>query len=379
MPPQTTMRNALVNWPWSWPWLRGRDAASGERLLRELPLRLLRQPGSDEPLLKLLAALQRELCAQHASLLLPGEGAAGWRQLGALAGCSAQDDCPWRADPTRLPVGGGLMNCARCLRAGRQRLICGVASDAGESGALLVDFPRPPRQAQRDRLREIGLLLGDTLQTLAGERRRQRRELAAERAVLARELHDTVAQQLSYLQIRASRIQALLATSEQESAAQPMLDELRGTLQLLHRQVRELIASARLTMGGRTLNEAVQASVDEFARCSGCVFELDNRIPAGLITPEAELQVLQIIREALANVVRHSHARCVQVSLLPRPGDGVEVRVEDDGIGLPDELPESGHFGLRIMRERAAGIGARLEFASGTPRGTCVRLLWSGA
>ena len=379
MPPQTTLRNALASWPWSWPWPSERDAMSGERLLRELPLRLLRQPGSDEPLLKLLAALQRELRARQASLLLPGEGAAGLRQLGALAGCNAQDDCPWRADPSRLPKGGVLMNCARCLRAGRQRLICGVATDLDESGALLVDFPRPPRQAQCDRLREIGLLLGDTLQTLAGERRRQRRELAAERAVLSRELHDTVAQQLSYLQIRASRIQAQLATPGQACAAQPMLAELRVTLQLLHRQVRELIASARLTMDGRTLNEAVQASVDEFARCSGCVFELDNRIPAGLITPEAELQVLQIIREALANVVRHSHARHVQLSLLPRPGGGVEVRVEDDGIGLPDELPESGHFGLRIMRERAAGIGARLEFASGTPRGTCVRLLWSGA
>ncbi|MCQ4319522.1 sensor histidine kinase [Stutzerimonas stutzeri] len=371
------MRNALVNWPWSW--LRDRDAASGERLLRELPLRLLRQPGSVEPLLKLLAALQRELCAQHASLLLPGEGAAGWRQLGAASGCNDQNGCPWRAEPSRLPPGGGLMNCARCLRSGRQRLICGISADAGESGALLVDFPRPPRQAQRDRVREVGLLLGDTLQTLAGERRRQRRELAAERAMLARELHDTVAQQLSYLQIRASRIQALLVTSEQPSAAQPMLAELRGTLQLLHRQVRELIASARLTMDGRTLNEAVQASVDEFARCSGCVFELDNRIHAGLITPEAELQVLQIIREALANVVRHSHARRVQVSLLARSGGGVEVRVEDDGIGLPDELPESGHFGLHIMRERAAGIDARLEFGKGEPRGTCVRLLWRGA
>ncbi|RTV01763.1 hypothetical protein DY981_33710, partial [Pseudomonas aeruginosa] len=151
MPPQTTMRNALANRPWSWPWLRDRDAAFGGRLLRELPLRLLRQPGSDEPLLKLLAALQRELCAHQASLLLPGEGAAGWRQLGAAVGCNDQNGCPWRADPARLPASGGLMNCARCLRAGRQRLICGVASDAGESGALLVDFPRPPRQAQRDR------------------------------------------------------------------------------------------------------------------------------------------------------------------------------------------------------------------------------------
>jgi two-component system nitrate/nitrite sensor histidine kinase NarX len=239
---------------------------------------------------------------------------------------------------------------------------------------VLLEFARAPGESQRQCLREAGRLLGETLCVLAEQRARQRRELVAERAVLSRELHDSVAQQLSYLQIRASRIQTLIGTDE--AHAQSMLTELRATLQLMHRQVRELIASARLTMGGRSLNQAIQTSVDEFSRCSGCVFEVDNRILPGLLTPEAELQVLQIIREALANVVRHSHADRAQVFLLARPGDAVEVRVEDDGIGLPEELPEDGHFGLRIMRERAGAIGARLRIDRREPCGTCVTLLW---
>jgi|TARA_R100000049_G_C1954168_1_gene105349 two-component system, NarL family, nitrate/nitrite sensor histidine kinase NarX len=155
---------------------------------------------------------------------------------------------------------------------------------------VLLEFARAPGESQQRCLREAGRLLGETLCVLAEQRARQRRELVAERAVLSRELHDSVAQQLSYLQIRASLIQTLIGTDE--AHAQSMLTELRATLQLMHRQVRELIASARLTMDGRSLNQAIQASVDEFSRCSGCVFEVDNRTPPGLLTPEAELQVL---------------------------------------------------------------------------------------
>lgn len=372
--PLITLRSRCF--AWSWPWRRVAEPKPGDRLLYELPLRLLQQAG-DEPLLEWLGVLQRSSAAQHAALLLPGDCRSGPRQLGVLPGCEQAQDCPCRARPVRLPPAGSLANCASCLAAGRHRLICGVAGDVGGApGALLLEYGLAPAGVQRRQLREAGRMIGDTLAALAEQRRRQRREMAAERAVLSRELHDSVAQQLSYLQIRTSRIQALIGETEATQQAQAMLAELRGTLQLMHRQVRELIASARLTMDGSSLNEAIQASVDEFSRCSGCVFELDNRLATSLLPPEAELQVLQIIREALANVVRHSHARCAQVLLLTRADGGVEVRVEDDGIGLPEALPEDGHFGLRIMHERAGAIGARLRIARREPQGSCVQLLW---
>ena len=372
MPP-TTLRNRCFVWPWQRLWRRAADPASCERLLQELPLRLLSQPG-DEPLLEWLDALRRLSCARDAALLLPNDGRDVPRQLGRMVECEQAAGCTCRDAPAWLPAAGCLTRCAGCLEAGRHRLICGIAVTGGAPGAVLLEFARAPSESQRRCLQEAGRLLGETLCMLAEQRARQRRELVAERAVLSRELHDSVAQQLSYLQIRASRIQMLIGTDE--AHAQSMLTELRATLQLMHRQVRELIASARLTMDGRSLNQAIQASVDEFSRCSGCVFEVDNRIHVGLLTPEAELQVLQIIREALANVVRHSHADRAQVFLLARPNDAVEVRVEDDGIGLPEELPEDGHFGLRIMRERAGAIGARLRIDRREPCGTCVTLLW---
>lgn len=356
-------------------WLGTREPRGGQcqRLLQALPLRLLQQPGSEAPLLELGHALQRQVQARQV-VLLQDSGQGGMRPLAsASTGCAGRAGCPLQR-PAELPPSGCLMTCADCRERGRQRLVCGVNDD---QAVLMVDFERVPSEAMRHQVREVGRGLGDVLRVLAEDRRQRRRELVAERGVLSRELHDSVAQQLSYLQIRASRLQQTLGTLPETTAADEMLDDFRVTLQRLHRQIRELITSSRLTMDGRSLREAIEASVDEFSRRSACVFALDNRLPEAALPPEAELQVLQVVRESLANVVRHSHAQRVQISLCRLAADSIEVRIEDDGIGLPPDLPAHSHFGLRIMAERAEAIGARLHIEAARPRGTCVRLLWS--
>ena len=339
--------------------------------LAALPLRLLQQAGGDAPLLELLPQLQHALDAAGLDLLLPQQGLARWRHLGAPAALEA-DDCPEHAG--ELPLPGVVTLCAGCLAQGRYRALAGLYEEDRQAALLRVDFAHRPELWQRDRLREVTRLLGETLQAFAEERRQRRRELSAERGVLARELHDSVAQQLSYLQIRTSRLQAVL-DQRQHEAADAMLDDLREGLRVMHRQVRELISSARLTMDGRSLRQALETSVESFSRSSGCVFSLDNRLPAHSLPSEVELQVLQIVREALANVVRHSHARQVLIRLWPQ-GGGAVVEVRDDGVGLPSLPPEGGHFGLNIMHERAASIGSQLLIESSPGQGTCVRLLW---
>jgi two-component system nitrate/nitrite sensor histidine kinase NarX len=339
--------------------------------LAALPLRLLQQGGADAPVLELLPQLQRALDAAALNLWLPQQGLPGWRYLGTPAALEA-GDCPGHGD--ELPLPGAVKLCAGCLSQGRYRALAGLYQEQGHSAVLQVDFARRPQLWQRDRLREMARPLAEALQAFAEERRLRRRELSAERGVLARELHDSVAQQLSYLQIRASRLQAVLEQRE-HAAADVMLDDLREGLRVMHRQVRELISSARLTMDGHSLRQALEASVEAFSRSNGCVFSLDNRLPAHSLPSEVELQVLQIVREALANVVRHSHARQVSIRLWPQ-GSGVVVEVHDDGVGLPPMPPEEGHFGLNIMRERAASIGAQLAIESSPGKGTCVRLQW---
>lgn len=337
--------------------------------LLELPLRLLQQSGGDGPLLELLPQLEQALQADRVNLLLPQRTGSGWRMLGEVALCP---DCPEHTG--ELPLPGVVQLCRGCLERGRYQALCGLQQEEGRCALLLVSFASRPGIGQRNRLRDVARRLGEVLQAFAEDRRLRRRELSAERGVLARELHDSVAQQLGYLQIRSARLQSVLGDTRQ---AEVMLDDLRETLRGVHRQVRELISSSRLTMDGRTLRQALEASVEEFARSSRCVFSLDNRLPGNCLPAESELQVLQIIREALANVVRHSHARQVRIRLWTT-ASGWELEVCDDGIGLPGELPGSGHFGLSIMRERAAAIGAELSVEALQNRGgTRVHLCWS--
>jgi two-component system nitrate/nitrite sensor histidine kinase NarX len=173
------------------------------------------------------------------------------------------------------------------------------------------------------------------------------------------------------LSFQARLIQTRMGEPE---LAATSLTELRNGLSQLQRQVRELITSARLTMDGRSLRQALADSVAEFSRRCIIVFELDNRLPDNALSPETELQVLQIIREALTNAVRHSHARHVRIELRRNPQGDTQVSVEDDGIGMSPASDEENHFGLAIIRERAASIGARLSIEPIQPHGVRVDL-----
>ncbi|TBU89250.1 histidine kinase [Pseudomonas dryadis] len=362
----------MRRFPLAWTWRREPPSSVCRASLLELPLRLLQQPDSDAPLLSVLPQLGEAVQARAIGLLLPQSQRPGWRRLGDGADAG---DCLRHADGA-LPLPGAIRLCRACLAVGRYRVLCGLSVEDGRPAMLWLQFAAAPTDPQCALLRDLARRFGEVLQAFGEDRRLRRRELSAERAVLARELHDSVAQQLGYLQIRASRLQAVLDDPAQRDTATDMLGDLRDTLQLLQRQVRELISGARLTMDGRSLRQALEASVEEFSRRSRCVFSLDNRLPADRLSPTTQLQVLQIVREALANVVRHSHARQVRIQLRDLSAGGIEVQVSDDGVGLPDSLPLDGHFGLRIMQERAATIGAELWIGSLSPHGTCVRLRW---
>jgi two-component system NarL family sensor kinase len=104
------------------------------------------------------------------------------------------------------------------------------------------------------------------------------------------------------------------------------------------------------------------------------VLSLDSSVRS---TPERELIVYQIAREALSNSARHSRAKTVWLSLSSRSSDSCEAVVEDDGCGFNmDGLSGHLHFGLQLMKERAASIDANLEIRSSRGSGTVVRLMF---
>lgn len=135
---------------------------------------------------------------------------------------------------------------------------------------------------------------------------------SAPASMIARDLHDGVAQELAYLSLQMG---LLVRKIRQPEKARPLAEELRAGLSRLQRRVRELISHARLSLSGKSLRQSLSELVHELSPRSDIVFNLDNRLPDGLLGAEVELQLMHIVREALVNAIRHSRAKTVSIEL----------------------------------------------------------------
>ncbi|MEW6678079.1 MAG: ATP-binding protein [Pseudomonadota bacterium] len=200
--------------------------------------------------------------------------------------------------------------------------------------------------------------------------------LQEERSTIARELHDSIAQSLSYMKIQASLMQPLLADPGRADAAAAVLRDLREGINAAYRQLRELLATFRLRMESDFMT-LLTAAVEEYAGRGGVPINLDIHLEECRLTPNQEIHVLQIVREALSNVIRHAQARQAWVSL-SHQGGVVTVEVEDDGLGVTRTQSGAGtehfHYGLTIMGERAQGLDGRLDIMDRPEGGTQLRL-----
>ena len=195
--------------------------------------------------------------------------------------------------------------------------------------------------------------------------------LLEERQAIARELHDSLAQALSYLRIQVALLnQALVQTPN--SQAQGILSTLDQGLAAAYRQLRELLTTFRLQLDQPSLEAALQAATAEFAQRGGLQIHLRSLASVPL-SPNAEIHVLQIVREALANVVHHAHAQQVWIGLEVE-GAAVCLSIADDGLGLPEQPERPQHYGLAIMAERARSLAGQVAMCSRPQGGTVVEL-----
>lgn len=197
--------------------------------------------------------------------------------------------------------------------------------------------------------------------------------LAQERLLLANEIHDALAQNLTSMRMRASLLRT--AMHHQDLArAENYLSEINASLSVAHARVRELITHFRTEMDPRGLLPALESTIAELGEAGTMKIGFINRVRALDLTAEQELQVFYIVREALTNAVRHSGATEVRLSLA-RWADRYEFEIEDNGVGIEAHNAEQhGHFGLNIMRERARRIGGRLAIEALAAGGTRVHL-----
>jgi signal transduction histidine kinase len=185
-----------------------------------------------------------------------------------------------------------------------------------------------------------------------------------ERRRMARDLHDGVAQELAFISSQmhwlANERKHEPTTTQLMESVQRALDESRGAISALSRPLDE------------PFSVVLAQTAEEVTRRMGAVLELDldKRVE---VPTEWEDALPRIVREAVANAIRHGGARTVSLQL--SNSDGVCVRVSDDGQGFDVTEPQpDGSFGLTSMRERAEALGGEFRVSSTPGEGTSVEI-----
>lgn len=220
--------------------------------------------------------------------------------------------------------------------------------------------------------------LNQTLEERVKEQTRQgiadQKSIAAyeERQRIARDLHDSVTQDLFGMHLMARGL-AAKSTPETKDDLQILEIQARDTL----KEMRLLLDQLRNDSGGQTVNltEAIQGVCEAFARRSGpeggalLSITLDMPDPVMVQKNLAE-EALWIIREALQNSVKHGGGRSAWIE--GRCNTKLYLTIRDDGAGFDVDAPTAGHYGLRGMRERVLALGGEFRIASVIGSGTTI-------
>ncbi len=243
-------------------------------------------------------------------------------------------------------------------------------------GEVTLFFRRPYELADdtRELLASVARHLASAMENLRVTALEREAAVAAERSLIARELHDSIAQSLAFLKIQVQLLQGAVARGN-AAARDSCIAELDAGVRECYADVRELLVHFRTRTQDEDIEAALRATLSKFEHQTGVPTQLAMAGQGRPLAPDVQIQVLHIVQEALSNVRKHAGARQVQLHVQRHPRWRFEVR--DDGCGFDPQAvpPDSLHVGLGIMRERAERIGAQLAVQPGAGgRGTVVAL-----
>lgn len=192
-----------------------------------------------------------------------------------------------------------------------------------------------------------------------------------ERKRLARDLHDTVSQQLFAIHMCASSLPKLQQVDQERALS--VLDQLIQMSNLAQKQMRNFIAQLRpMELEGRTLQEALDKWFPDYCRQNNLQGSMEWRLTDRL-SEAKEHQLFLIVQEAMANVVKHAGADNVTLTLSDTERQVVMV-LADDGKGFKADAVKSGSYGLSTMQERAQKLGGTADIVSKVGSGTRVKV-----
>lgn len=262
------------------------------------------------------------------------------------------------------------------LREGARLVVRGVRNE------FLMEYPCPVSAEERwfrVRVRRISRKPAACVIVIhedIGECVQLEREILAasarERQRFGQELHDGLSQQLTGLKFKASLLQYQL-----QSKQLPEARDAKAISDLLNQATEEAswlargVQSIEAAPGG--LMMALKALAANTSRAHGLVCGCEFRRPVLIADHHVATHVYRIAEEALANAVRHGHARHVSIAL-DEAKDGVTLIVRDDGDGIPEGIPAHEGAGLHLMRYRARSIAGSIELHNHTGGGATMTL-----
>lgn len=190
--------------------------------------------------------------------------------------------------------------------------------------------------------------------------------ISQERNRLARELHDSVSQQL----FAASMLMSAITESkaEVESSERKQLKLVEGMIHQSQLEMRALLLHLRpVALHDKTLQEGIQELLVELTQ--KVPMEITWKLETTTLDKGMEDHLFRIVQESVSNTLRHAKAKSLEILLMKRD-DLLILRVTDDGVGFTVDESKTGSYGLQNMYERAVEIGGKLKIVSVPNQGT---------
>ncbi|QLB42639.1 nitrate/nitrite two-component system sensor histidine kinase NarQ [Mannheimia pernigra] len=220
-------------------------------------------------------------------------------------------------------------------------------------------------------IQNVSEMIGNSLYVVQMQKQQQQLVLMEERAIIARELHDSLAQSLTFFKIQVS----LLKLAKTDEKRNEILVKFESALNDAYSQLRELLSTFRLTIQEANLQQALEKIVESLRPKTSAQIRLSCKLPSHMFNAQQQVHVLQIVREAVINAIKHADA--TEISVIAESNDDGEpcLIIQNNGKSLPEKTQIEGHYGLTIMQERAAELKAEFSIQNLEDGGVKVQIL----
>ncbi|CAM3105080.1 nitrate/nitrite two-component system sensor histidine kinase NarQ [Vibrio rarus] len=262
-------------------------------------------------------------------------------------------------------------------------LVAGQVSDAPwHEKVLILDGSRlgslclqmTPQFTEHELIDNMSYILARGIYYNQAQKKFEQLLIYAERSAIARELHDSLAQSLSFLKIQMSLLKRSIKTESSMNGmpkSSAIVHEIDDGLREAYIQLRELLSTFRFSIDEANFSDALNVMLEKLQSTTDAEIQVENTLSSIHLQASQQIHLLQIIREATNNAIKHAEATILRVRC-EQEGDQISVAIIDNGRGFDTEIKKADHYGLSILNERSQYINGQLTISSEPNVGTTI-------